>query len=72
MVYIGTYETDGINIEYEYYIEKGDWMQPPDSGVEIKSMEFEGTDVQDLLYNIANDWYENVIDIIREYHKDRI
>ena len=35
-------------------------------------MEYEGTDVQDLLYNVANDWYENVIETIEEYAKDRI
>ena len=72
MVYAGTYETDGINIEYEYYVDAGDWEQPPHSEVEIKSMEYEGTDVQDLLYNVANDWYENVIETIEEYAKDKI
>jgi hypothetical protein len=72
MVYAGTYETDGVFIEYEYYIDAGDWEQPPHSEVEIKSMEYENADVHDLLYNIANDWYENVKETIEEYHKDRI
>ena len=68
----GTYETNGIDIVYEYYVDTGDWQQPPHYEVEIKSMQYKGTDVHDLLYNIANDWYENVIETIEEYSKDKI
>ena len=35
-------------------------------------MKYEGVDVHDLLYNIANDWYENVKETIEEYHKDQL
>jgi hypothetical protein len=65
----GTYDTDGVYIEYEYYVDTGDWQQPPHLEVEIKSMEYEGVDVHDLLYNVANDWYENVIETIEEVIK---
>ena len=35
-------------------------------------MKHQGIEVQDLLINIANDWYENVIESIEEYSKDKI
>ncbi len=72
VVYPGTYETDNVHIEYELTIDGGSWIDQPYSSVEIKNMKYEGVDVHDLLYNIANDWYENVKETIEEYHKDQL
>tara|TARA_Y100001938_G_C7857967_1_gene314145 strand:- start:118 stop:348 length:231 start_codon:yes stop_codon:yes gene_type:complete len=70
MVKKGTYETYGIYIEYEYHVDTGDWQQPPHYEVEIKSMKYGGIDIQDLLINVANEWYENVIERIEEYESE--
>ena len=64
MVKKGTYETYGIYIEYEYHVDTGDYE------VEIKSMKYGGIDIQDLLINVANEWYENVIERIEEYESE--
>ena len=70
--YPGTYESDGVLIEYTYHVDTGSWELPPSSEVEIKSMKFEGVDVHYLLANVAECWYDELIDTIEESHKDRI
>tara|TARA_Y100001938_G_C8034228_1_gene402416 strand:- start:371 stop:595 length:225 start_codon:yes stop_codon:yes gene_type:complete len=72
MIYKGIYEIDDVLIQYEYNVDGGDWENPPHTEVEILSMKYQGIEVQDLLINIANDWYENVIESIEEYSKDKI
>ena len=72
MIYKGIYEIDDVLIQYEYNVDGGDWHTQPHTKVEILSMKYQGIEVQDLLINIANDWYENVIESIEEYSKDKI
>ena len=72
MIYKGIYEIDDVLIQYEYNVDGGDWENPTHTEVEILSMKHQGIEVQDLLINIANDWYENVIESIEEYSKDKI
>tara|TARA_Y100000361_G_scaffold73819_1_gene65348 strand:+ start:17082 stop:17306 length:225 start_codon:yes stop_codon:yes gene_type:complete len=72
MIYKGIYEIDDVSIQYEYNVDGGDWENPPHTEVEILSMKHQGIEVQDLLINIANDWYENVIESIEEYSKDKL
>ena len=72
MIYKGIYEIDDVLIQYEYNVDGGDWENHPYTEVRILSMKHQGIEVQDLLINIANDWYENVIESIEEYSKDKI
>tara|TARA_Y100001938_G_scaffold40181_1_gene55667 strand:+ start:1150 stop:1374 length:225 start_codon:yes stop_codon:yes gene_type:complete len=72
MIYKGIYEIDDVLIQYEYYVDGGDWENPPYTEVEILSMKHQGVEVQDLLINIANDWYENIKENIEQYSKDKI
>tara|TARA_R100001510_G_C7605736_1_gene170957 strand:- start:639 stop:854 length:216 start_codon:yes stop_codon:yes gene_type:complete len=68
-VIIGTYERDNVVISYELTIDGGTWIDPPYTSIEIKTMTYEGVDVYDLICNIADDWYENVEDYIKEHHR---
>ena len=72
MIYKGTYEIDDLEIQYEYNYDRGDWEQPPHAEVEILSIKYLGIEVQDLLINVANEWYENVIESIEEYAKEKL
>ena len=52
-----TYTTkEGLFIEYTLDKDKGTYIDPPCLNVEINKIEYEGTDLTELLYEIADDF----------------
>ena len=63
----GSYLTDeGLEVEYSVWEDSGDWFTPPSSLVEIKEIKYNGINVTNLLFEIADEYIDNIKDKIKE------
>lgn len=60
-----------LEVEYEYYEDKGSWEQPPHSEVDIISMFYNGNDVTSLLNEVASDYVEGLQETIEDEEKNK-
>ena len=66
-----THTTDqGLEIEYTYWHDRGDYFQPEEYGIEIQKIMFEGVDVTDLLYYVADNYLDELVDELEIKHKN--
>ncbi len=64
------YTTDeGLDIEYTFWHDKGDYHNEEDCGVEIEKITYNNMDVTDLLFNIAHRYMDEMIDELETKHK---
>ena len=62
-----TYLTDdGLEFEFTVWEDSGDYYTPCYHSVEIHKIIDNNIDVTDLLFNVANEYVENIRDIIKE------
>tara|TARA_R100001463_G_scaffold110398_1_gene165144 strand:+ start:1259 stop:1468 length:210 start_codon:yes stop_codon:yes gene_type:complete len=62
-----TYLTDdGLEFEFTVWEDSGDYYTPSYHSVEIHKIIYNNIDVTDLLFNVANEYVENIRDIIKE------
>ena len=62
-----TYLTDdGLEFEFTVWEDSGDYYTPPYHSVEIHKIIYNNIDVTDLLFNVANEYVENIRDKIKE------
>jgi len=51
-------ETYALHVEYSYYYDSGDYYQPPEEEVEIKSVYLDDMDITDFYW----DWIDDRLD----------
>lgn len=51
-------ETYAMHVEYSYYYDSGDYYQPPDEEIDIKSVSLDGIDITDFYW----DWIDDRLD----------
>jgi hypothetical protein len=62
-----TYTTiEGLFVEYTLDKDKGTYIDPPCLNIEINKIQYEGTDVTDLLYEIADDYCWSLTEKLEE------
>ena len=62
-----TYLTDdGLEFEFTVWEDSGDYYTPSYHSVEIDKIIYNNIDVTDLLFNVANEYVENIREIIEE------
>ena len=62
-----TYTTlEGLEVEYTLHEDKGTYTDPPCFEVEIESITYNGTNVTDLLYEIADDYCWSLTEKLEE------
>ena len=53
---------EGLEVTYSIYKDKGDRYQPPATEVEIIHLEYDEVDVTDLLFEVASDYIDTLIE----------
>ena len=63
----GTHITeDGLEFEFTVWEDSGDYSTPSYHSVEIDKIIYNDIDLTDLLFNVANEYVENIREIIEE------
>jgi len=64
-----THLTDeGLEVDYTLWEDKGDYYQPPHHEVEITKIVFEGVDVTELMFNVAEQHISQLEESLNKYN----
>ena len=53
--------SEGLEVEYTYWEDKGDYLQPPESGIDINKLTYNGVDLTDLLFEVAQVYTHEIL-----------
>ena len=53
--------SDGLEVEYNYWEDRGDYLQPPDVGVEITKITYKENDLTNLLLQISDEYINEML-----------
>ena len=57
---------EGLEVEYTFYKDDGTYIDPPSVQIDIESITYNGINIMDLLYEIADDYCWSLTEKLQE------